>query len=260
VFPAGFPAWPHPCWVSEELLQQYAATRDPALRDHLAVRHLPLAKYVARKLSSSLPSHIEIDDLVSWGSLGLLDAIDKFDPELGHKFSTYAVIRIRGAILDGLQSMDWAPKQITARVRAVRRLREQLTNELGYEPSVAELAQRLDCSPAEVRSWLLDDAATRVTSLTPTHDDEEHGHDLADAGAPDQEIAGEVAELCSRVTVAVRGLGERERAVFLLYYRDNMTLRQIADTLGVSVSSATQTHTRLVEQVRDRLAMLGGVA
>ena len=225
----------------------------------MAVRHLPLAKFVARKMSANLPSNVELDDLVSWGSLGLLDALDKFDPSKGVQFSTYAVTRIRGAILDGLQQMDWAPKQVTSKVRAVRRLREVLTNELGREPSVDELAYRMDVTAAEVRGWLLDDSTTRLKPLSPSYDDDDE-RDSFGAIEADQAVAGEAAEIRGRVASAVRQLGDRERAVFLLYYRDNLTLREIAADLGVSVSSATQTHTRLVEQVRGYLAAYGAVA
>lgn len=243
-------------------LATYAITRDPELRRDLAIRHLPLAKFVARKMSNGLPSHIELDDLVSWGSLGLLDAIDKFDPGRGVKFSTYAVTRIRGAILDGLQDMAWAPKQVTSRVRAVRRLQDLLTNELGYEPSVQQMAERMQCSPAEIRGWLVDDKATQMRPLDGPRGGEGTDmptmYDVADDAL--QELAGEVGEIRGFVATAVNTLGQRERAVLLLYYRDSMTLREIAATLGVSVSSATQAHTRLVELVRDRLAALGGVA
>lgn len=243
-----------------EDLIRYAATRDPELRGELAVRHLPLVKFVARKMASSLPSHIELDDLVSWGCLGLLDSLDKFDPSRGHKFSTYAVTRIRGAILDGLQQMDWAPKQITSKVRTLRRVREQLAIQLGYEPSTDELAEAMECLPGEIRSWLVDDTATRVKPLNTGvygYDDSSDSRDLSQEA--DQEIAGEVAEIRERMVMALGTLGDRERAVALLYYRDGRTLRQIADELGVSVSSATQTHTRLVETVRFRLAALGSV-
>lgn len=249
--------------MSEDLVE-YAATRNPELRNLLAVRHLPLVKFVARKISNNLPAHIDLEDLVAWGSLGLLDAIDKFDPGREVKFSTYAVTRIRGSILDGLQQMDWAPKQITSRVRQVRKARELLSIELGYEPSVAEIAERMECTPAEVRGWMVDDYATRVRPLdSPTHEsDGADGNsilvEVRDHAA--QEVAAEVQEIRFRVTSAVQALAEREQQVFLLYYREGLTLRQIADRLGVSVSSATQAHTRLVEQVRWRLAALGGVA
>lgn len=244
--------------MSEELAA-YAATRDPQLREALTIRHLPLVKFVARKMSANLPAYVELDDLVAWGSLGLLDAIEKFDVGREVKFSTYAVTRIRGAILDGLQQMDWAPKQVTSKVRQMRRLREVLTNELGYVPSAEQLAYRMDVSVDEVRRWMVDDMATRVKSLTPPAGEDEHSwHDPGEDA--DQEVAGEVAEIRRRVTVAVGSLGERERAVFVLYYRDSLTLKEIAAELGVSVSSATQIHTRLVNQVRDRLAAFGAVA
>lgn len=241
-------------------LVEYAATRDRHLRDALAVRHLPLVKFVARKMSANLPSNVDLDDLVSWGSLGLLDALEKFDPGKGVQFSTYAVTRIRGSILDGLQQMDWAPKQVTSKVRAVRRLREVLTSELGREPSVEELAYRMDVTAQQVRGWLLDDATTRLKPLSPAYDDDDEGRDAYGVIEADQGVAGEAAEIRCRVAAAVRQLGPRERAVFLLYYRDSLTLREIAAELGVSVSSATQAHTRLVEQVRGLLATFGAVA
>lgn len=251
--------------MSEELTL-YALTRDRGLRDELAVRHLPLVKFVARKLSNSLPAYIEIDDLVSWGSLGLLDALDKFDPGREVRFSTYAVTRIRGAILDGLQQMDWAPKQVTSQVRALRRLKSELTNELGCEPSVEELAERANLSPLEIRATLVHDASTRVRPLDAPGNslgnvqETTVGDSVAETRAWEADLAGEISELRNRMAVAINGLGERERAVLTLYYRDGKTLRQIAEELGVSVSSATQAHTHLVENVRERLAILGGVA
>jgi RNA polymerase sigma factor for flagellar operon FliA len=242
-------------------LERLAATRDPELRGELAVRHLPLVKFVARRMASNLPAHIDMDDLVSYGSLGLLDALDKFEPARGHRFSTYAVTRIRGAILDGLQQMDWAPKQVTSRVRNMRRLREVLTNELGYQPSVEQLAERIGSTPAEIRACMLDDRVTRVKGLDhgAYNDDQGGPLDLADSDW-EHSLSGEIQELRQRMAHAVCGLPSREAAVLTLYYRDGKTLRQIATDLGVSVSSATQAHTHLVESVRDRLALMGGVA
>jgi RNA polymerase sigma factor for flagellar operon FliA len=240
----------------------YALTGDPEVRERLALRHLPLVKFVARKMSTSLPDHIDHDDLVSWGCLGLLDSIDKFDPHRNIKFSTYAVTRIRGAILDGLQQMDWAPKQITSRVRALRRVRETLTVQLSREPSVDEIADVMECRVDEVRAWLVDDRVTRFRSIDGGTEDAESLGDIATASAiqPEQDVAGEVQEIRSRVSLAMQFLTSREQAIFLLYYRDGLTLRQIAEQLGVSVSSATTMHTRMVEMVRGRLAALGGVA
>lgn len=244
-------------------LTAYADSRDPLLRDQLAERHLPLVKFVARKMSANLPENIEFDDLVSWGCLGLLDALDKFDPAREVKFSTYAVTRIRGAVLDGLQQMDWAPKQVTSKVRAMRRLREVLTTELGRAPLVDELAYRMDCTPREVRSYMLDDETTRLKPLQrPATGDQDYSYreDMAPMEA-DQEVAGEVAEIRDRLATAIATLPARERTVLMLYYDQGLTLREIAGQLGVSVSSATQTHTRLVEHLRRRLAgVYGAVA
>lgn len=243
--------------MSEDLAT-YAVTRDPDLRGALAERHLPLVKFVARKMSRSLPAHMDLDDLVSWGSIGLLDAIDKFDPQREVRFSTYAVTRIRGAILDGLQQMDWAPKQVTSKVRAVRRVQELLIAELGCTPTPEQIAERIDIDVALVRRWLADDSALRVKPLEPGLGDAgEGGFTWELSVEAEQEVAGEVAEIRSYVAQAVGYLGARERAVFVLYYRDSMTLREIAQELGISVSSATQAHTRLVDQVRGRLAVLG---
>lgn len=238
-------------------LATYAVTRDPELRGSLAVKHLPLVKFVARKMSRSLPAHMDLDDLVSWGSIGLLDAIEKFDPTREIRFSTYAVTRIRGAILDGLQQMDWAPKQVASKVRAVRRVQELLTNQLGYEPTVAQTAEHMGIDEALVRRWLNDSHVSHWQPLEPAGGDSAGVFAIV---AADQELAGEVAEIGTLVAAAIRRLGARERAVLLLYYRDSLTLREIAQELGVSVSSATQAHTRLVEHVRARLVSLGGVA
>jgi RNA polymerase sigma factor for flagellar operon FliA len=243
-------------------LVQYATTRNPALRQQLAIQHLPLVKFVARKMTSSLPRYIELDDLVSWGSLGLLDAIDKFDPHREVRFSTYAVTRIRGAILDGLQQMDWAPKQVTSKVRQMKRVIELLWHELDREPTTAEIAARMECTEFEVRGWQRDNYQQRVKSI----DLPAHGEDGTGGGGflfepteePEQAVAGEIAEIRERVSAALSGLDEKERTIFLLYYREGLTLRQVAEEIGVSVSSATQIHTRVVERIRGCLAAFGG--
>lgn len=238
-------------------LATYALTRDPEIRDSLAVRHLPLVKFVARKMSANLPSNVEVDDLVSWGSLGLLDALDKFDPQRGVQFSTYAVTRIRGAILDGLQQMEWAPKQVTSKVRAMRRLVQSLQQELNRDPTDEELAERMEVTPEQIRSWRVDHNTQRIKPLAPLEEFDDDSRGIDPVAEAEQEIAGEVAEIRQRVIVAVSHLPAKEQAVCLLYYRDGLTLREIAEQLGVSVSSATQTHTRLVESVRESLAAFG---
>lgn len=252
--------------MDDDALLRFYTSRDETLRNELCVRHLPLVKFVARKMSSNLPDQVELDDLVSWGSLGLLDAIEKFNPTLGFAFSTYAVNRIRGEILDGLQKMEWAPKQVTSKVRLMRRVKEKLILELEREPSIEEIAAGMEADPNDVRAWLFDDQVMRTKSLDTRNISETSNfgdYEVSESWAseePEQEVAGEVAEIRARVAKVIATLGKREREVFMLYYRDRMTLREIAESMGCSVSSATQTHTRLVEQVRTRLATYGEVA
>lgn len=249
--------------VEDDALERYAATRDPALRDELVERHLPLVKFVARKMSANLPSNVEMADLVSLGCLGLMDAIEKFEPAQGNKFSTYAVWRIKGDILDGLQKMEWAPKQVVSKVRAVKRASETLAITLGREPTVAELAIEMGDTEAHVLGYLRDAQDTRVRPLPDASDSEAERNwsgGLWGATHADQEVAGEAAEICARVATTLGTLDVRSRDVLLLYYQESKTLREIAAELGVSVSSATQLHTRLVDHVRCRLSAHGPVA
>lgn len=242
-------------WVSD-MLVEYAATRDVEVRNVLVVRHLPLVKFVARKMSSNLPENVDLDDLVSWGGIGLIDAIEKFEPARDLRFSTYAVWRIRGEILDGLQRMEWAPKQITSQVRKLKRVSGELQHELSREPTEDELATKLGISVAMVRSIRLDAAHTNVRGLYANYSDEEEG--LAEgawlAEDADQELAGEVGEIRSRMADALVGTAGQDAKILHLYYGRNLTLREIAAELGISVSSATQAHTKLVDRVRRRLA------
>lgn len=236
----------------------YAQTRDPELRHSLVVRHLPLLKFVARKLYRNLPDHLEFDDLLSWGSLGLMDAVEKFDPSLDYRFSTYAVVRIRGAILDGLQGYDWAPKPITSRVRHLRRAQRDLSASLGREATIAELAHHSGITEAEVRGILVDDSKTRMVTTHSHDEDDDHVMQVEDHAAAMQDIAGEMAELRLLMARAVQQLTERERVVLQKYYGENLTLKQVAEFLGVSASTVTTAHTRLVENLRLHLAMQGG--
>lgn len=230
----------------------YAANRDIELRNQLAIRHLPLAKYIAAKMAASLPRHIDIDDLISWGYIGLIDAIEKFDCARGVMFSTYAVPRIRGAILDGLQKTEWAPKQIMLKVRRTQATANDLASELHREPTVQEIAERMGAEPEEVRTALLDARRLRVTT-TDEHEREDSIF-MPPSSPAEQELAAEQQELKMKVAEILHDLDPADMEIFRMYYGRKMTLREIAAFLGVSVSLATQAHTRLVEYVRLELA------
>lgn len=244
-------------------LEEYARTRDVHLRDELVARHLPLAKFVARRMRANLPEHIDLDDLVALASIGLLDAIEKFDPAKGFKFSTYAVTRIRGAVLDGLQQMDWAPKHINTRVWKLRRAIGVLATKLEREPTDAELAEEMALSIEEVRAARVDSQRMVINGLevplASDSDGPQARHEVVDLNGWESDLAGEISELRGYVASALSGLGAREAAVLTLYYRDGLNLRQVADRLGVSATSAITTHTQLIEKVRTRLSVVGGM-
>lgn len=236
-------------------LETYARTRDPQLRDELVLRHMPLVKFQARRMANSLPDHLDLDDLISMGAIGLMDAIEKFQPERGLRFSTYAVTRIRGEILDGLQRLEWAPKQVTSVVRRIRRVQKELAGQLGQDPTVDQLAVAMSLSPDQVRAALLDDETTVLKTYGVRHDD---GHDTAPADpmSEGQQIAGEVAEIRRLVARALTHIDGEERTMLLMYYRDGKTLKEVATSMGISSSSAIQSHTRTIERLRANLSAL----
>jgi RNA polymerase sigma factor FliA len=243
-------------------LETYASTRNPQLREQLILRHMPLVKFQARRMAGSLPDHIAMDDLISMGAVGLMDAIEKFDPARGLKFSTYAITRIRGEILDGLQRMEWAPKQTTSKVRAVRRVVDGLRHEHGLDPTVEQIAAQMGATEAEVRGWLFDHEALRLKPLEGPLSPTETAEGAANPTwfelsiRPEQDVAGEVTEIRARVARALRSVDGQEKAMLLMYYRDGRTLKEIAVAMGISSSSAIQSHTRAIEKVRANLSAL----
>jgi RNA polymerase sigma factor for flagellar operon FliA len=241
--------------VDQTEFQKFARTRDIDVRNSLAVRHLPLVKYIAAKMAASLPRHIEIDDLISWGYFGLLDAIEKYDCARGVMFSTYAVPRIRGAILDGLQKMEWAPKQIMLKVRRTQLVANELAAELCREPTVDEIAGRMDESPADVREWRLDAQRLRVGTTDAVQSEDSDIPQSQPSTPAEQDVAAQKVELTLKVAEILAKLTASDRSIFRLYYGLGLTLREIAEQQGVSVSLATQAHTRLVEFVRLELAI-----
>lgn len=238
------------------LFEEYALTRNIDLRNELLAKHLPLARYVAAKMSSALPSHIDMDDLVSWGCIGLMDAIEKFDPTRGAAFSTYAVPRIRGEILDELQKLEWAPKQVVSNIRRARRVASELTNLLGRQPTADEIADHLAVPVADVMVWLIDDNTTRLGTLSASEFDDDA--DLANLMPTEdavQDVAAQAQELYGLVGALLDAFSEAEVEIFQLYYGQNLTLREIAVRKGVSVSLTTQAHTRLVDRIRTGLQL-----
>ena len=239
-----------------ELWSSYRADPTRDLRDRLILHYSPLVKYVAGRVAVGLPQNVEQADLVSYGIFGLIDAIEKFDVDRGFKFETYAISRIKGAILDGLRSIDWVPRSVRARGRDVERAFSKLEARLHRSPTEAELAGELGYSEAQLHQVLGQLSLTGVAALDEVLGDRGDATTLADT-IPDQADGPmamlEQSELRSQLAAAIDRMPEREKVVLSLYYFENFTLAQIGEVLGVTESRVSQIHTKSVLQLRSRL-------
>lgn len=239
------------------LWQAFGEHRDQELRDRLVLHYAPLVKYVAGRVGTGLPSHVEVSDLIQSGIFGLVDAIEKFEPERGLKFETYAMQRIRGAILDDLRSQDWVPRSVRSRARDVERALERLEAKYQRTASDAELAAELELSVDDLRELF---AQLQMTSVVALDDLISFGSTTASLAEtlPDDRAEDPIATLVDRdsrrqLAEAVERLSERDRVVVTLYYFENLTLAEIGKVLGVTESRVCQLHTRAVLRLRSKL-------
>lgn len=243
----------------EQLWRKYKEEQDLQAREELLEEYLPLVKYVAGRLAMNLPSNVETCDLESFGFFGLLDALEKFDASRNVKFQTYAATRIRGAIIDGLRSMDWVPRSTRAKVRRLENQVYELTNELGRNPNNQEIAAALGVSPEEYYALLTEMKGLNLFSLDETVAHEEAGENLKILDLvvdpeilPDAKLVEE--ESLDELTKAVEELSEREQLVLALYYHEELTLKEIGHVLEVSESRVSQIHTKAIMTLRSKLA------
>ena len=242
----------------ERLWADYKANGDPSLRDQLIVHYSPLVKYVAGRVATGLPQNVDQADLVSYGIFGLIDAIEKFDLERGFKFETYAIARIKGNILDELRSIDWVPRSVRAKARAIEKAYAKLEGELHRTPSDRELAAELDLTDDQLQTTLGQISFTGLVALdemlsSGDRDSMTLGDTLADQGMGPV-AAYEVEEMRQILADAINRLPEREKTVLTLYYYEGLTLAEIGSILGVTESRVCQIHTKSVIQLRSRLA------
>lgn len=242
-----------------DLWVQYRDSNDETIRGQLIVHYASLVKYVAARVASGLPNTVDQGDLVSDGMFGLMDAIEKFDLERGFKFETYAIPRIRGAILDQLRSMDWVPRSVRAKARKIERAMVDFEAEQGRSPDEDELAERMSIDVEDLRTILGQVARGGILGLDEmvSSSDDSGGASIGDTVADDtlgpggQYEASEVRELLAE---SILKLPERERTVLALYYYENMTLAEVGVVLGVSESRVCQIHGKAVLQLRSRFA------
>ncbi len=232
-----------------------------AAREALILEYAPLVKYVAGRISIGFPPNVEFEDLVSYGIFGLIDAIDKFEPERGIKFETYAISRIKGAILDGLRSNDWVPRSVRQKAKDLEKTCIELENSLGRYPTDQEIAEAMQLSMAEFNQLLSEVSCTTICSLdeywmSRKFDDENvRMLDLVEnLESVDPEKQMEITELKTALAEAIDALAERERLVITLYYYEGLTLKEIGAILNISESRVSQIHTKAVFRLRGRLA------
>lgn len=238
----------------DELWASYLATPTRAVRDRLVVHFTPLVRAVAYRIAGGLPSYVEHADLVQSGVFGLIDAVERFDPEQCPRFESYAAQRIRGAILDELRSQDWVPRSVRGRARELERAQERLEGTLLRAATDRELATELGIPVRELRGMTQHVQMISVEAL-----DESSGgvsEVFAADGALDPMAVVQAHETLRQLCVAVGQLGERDRTVVRLYYLENRTLAEIGRLLGVTESRVCQLHSRLVGRLRGRLEEL----
>ena len=246
------------------LWREYKQDATHEARERLILHYSPLVKFVAGRVASGLPQSIEQSDLVSYGIFGLIDAIDKFDPARGFKFETYAISRIKGAIIDELRSIDWVPRSIRAKARAVERAYSKLENELKRSPDDREVAAELDLGEEELNHVLSQVSFTGLVALDELLGRQQGaggdgggsatvGDTIADR-AHDPVEAFETDEMKHLLADAINRMPDRERLVLTLYYYEGLTLAEVGGVLGVTESRVCQIHTKAILQLRGRLS------
>ncbi len=244
----------------EELWAKYKKKADPKIREYFIIKYAPLVKYVAGKISVGMPTNVEFDDLVGYGVFGLLDAIEKYDLEKKVKFNTYAVNRIRGAIFDELRAIDWVPRSVRQKSREIEDTIAMLEGRLGRSASNEEIAAEMGLNLEDYNGLLLKVSTTSVVSLTDlkfsTDDAEEFSvGDIIEAPSSlNPDVIVERDEIKKIVLQSLKELPDREKKVLIMYYYEEMTLKEIGKVLGVTESRVSQIHTSSILKLKAKLS------
>jgi RNA polymerase sigma factor for flagellar operon FliA len=228
-------------------------------RDRMLVEHLPTVRFIARRIHERLPQHVELDDLVSAGVVGLIDAFAKFDHSKKVQFKSYAQFRIRGAILDSLRTLDWSPRELRRKGRAVEEAIRSVTQRLGRAPAEHEIAGEMELSLDEYQQLLGDLKGLEIGSLHMERSEDSGDEELSYIpGSPEEDplfrcLKGELKQC---LIDAIEDLPEKERMVLTLYYYEELTMKEIGQTLGVVESRVSQIHSAAVLRLRVALAGL----
>jgi RNA polymerase sigma factor for flagellar operon FliA len=241
------------------LWRRFKDEGDTVARDRLIVTYAPLVKYVAGRMSAALPAHVDESDLISYGLLGLIGAVERFEVDRSVKFETYAASRIKGSIIDELRSLDWVPRSVRARAREIERKSAELEHQLHRAPTDEELAAALGIELNEFHRILNQISNSSIVALDEMWTVNTGSENLSlidtlgdrNAGNPANLL--DVTELREGLADAIASLPEREKIVVALYYYDGLTLREIGDVLGVTESRVSQLHTKAILRLKGRM-------
>ena len=236
--------------------KQFSLNRDDEARNKLLEHYLPIVKYTADRLHTKLPEEVDVEDLISAGIFGLMDALNAFDPARGVKFETYCSPRIRGAILDELRSMDWVPRLVRSRASKLNEATHSLEAQLGRKPNEKELAKEMNLPMGEFHKLQRDAHATGVISLNRKWFETDSNKEVSEIDVLEDKRSDDPFRAAQRKDVReliTRGLSRAERLIILLYYFEEMTMKEIGETLDLSESRVSQMHTAIMERLQRQL-------
>jgi len=240
----------------EHLWQRYRTTHDEAIRNHLIERFLPLVRYNAERIYSRLPDEVDLDDLMSAGLFGLMDAINAYDPERKVKFETFSAPRIKGAILDELRAMDWAPRLVRSRSAKVEYARQQIEMDRGRPATEVEIAEYLGLEDEEFQKFKRDSAVVTTISITRRAGTNDDSREMREMEIVREETDGNPVRHVQRRDVKDlinKGLTRAERLIVILYYYEGMTMKEIGATLNLSESRVSQMHSSILLRLKAQL-------
>lgn len=233
---------------------RYLKNRSDADRETLIEHYMYLADQAAERMSQRLPEHVDVQDLRQAAAMGLIKAIERFEPDRGYQFSTFSNLRINGAILDDLRRWDWAPRLVRSRVTKLDRIREELSSKLGRQPTTSEIAERMDISTEEFDELLRETQVKSMVSLDRKWNEEDDHETIQAEVLPDTKAVDPLAEL-SRAElkeIAIRGLSENQKMVVVMYYFENLSLKEIGTVLNLSESRVCQIHSQTLEFLKQK--------
>lgn len=236
----------------ERLWIEYSHSKTSVIREQIIIEYVPLVKLVAGRLAIYLGSNVEYEDLVSYGIFGLIDAIDKFDYGKGIKFETYASLRIRGSILDQIRKMDWIPRSVRQKQKSIDAAIKKLETEKGPNYTDEDMAKELGITEDEYQAWL---GQTNVSNISSLEDFVEQGNEVNTSSSlgymkVEPESVVEEKELKQALMTALENLTEKEKTVVLLYYYEELTLKEISNVMDVSESRVSQLHSKALKKMR----------